>query len=262
MAEAFGVGTGIVGVLGLTIQITQVVVQFGLDWKHAPSDVANFMRELRSLKTVLSEIRTNLDDPNFKEAFIDRPSVLQSELGSNTPSIAETKLTIESCKVELERVLSELKMRNSKHRLGWERLRGAFLAKSTRDSVEKLSRYCQIFNDMASVDALTLAVNTWTGVKEMKQEQQEWHSDERNQAILHWISTLSFEERQRDILSKRHPETGKWLLDHEVFKYWQNGVRGEPSVLWCPGIGNMLISLALVSETNLFIAGAGKSVMT
>ena len=262
MAEAFGVGAGIVGVLSLTIQITQIVVQFGLDWKHAPSDVADFMRELRSLKTVLSETRTNLEDPKFKEAFQDRPSVLQSELGSKTPSMAETRLTIDSCTVELERVLSQLKMMNSKHRLGWERLRGVFLAKSTRDSVDKLNRYGQLFNNMASIDALTLAVSTYTGVKEIRREQQKWHSDEENQAILRWISTLSFEERQRDILSKRHPETGKWFLDQEVFKDWRNGVRGESSVLWCTGIGNMFMSLALLCETNLLIAGAGKSVMT
>ena len=250
MAEAFGVGAGIVGVLGLTIQITQIVVQFGLDWKHAPNDVADFMRELRSLKTVLSETRTNLEDPNFQEAFRDRPSVLQLELGSNTPSEAETKLTIESCKVELERVLRELKKKNSKHPLGWERLRAAFLAKSTRDSIDKLSRYGQLFNDMASIDTLTLAVSTFKGVKEMRREQQKWHSDAENQAILNWTSTLSFEERQRDILSKRHPETGKWFLDQEVFKNWRNGVRDEPSVLWCTGIGNMFVSLALLCETN------------
>ena len=262
MAEAFGVGAGIVGVLSLTIQITQVVVQFGLDWKHAPRDVTDCMRELQSLKTVLSETRTNLEDPNFAKAFQDRPSILQPELGPNTPTMDETKVSIDFCSVELESVLNELKTRDKGHRLGWDRLKGPFLAKSTRDSIDKLRHYGQLFKHMASIDAMTLAVTTWTEVKEMRREQQESHSDEKNQAILHWISTLSFEERQRDILSKRHPETGKWLLDQEVFKDWRNGVRGEPSVLWCPGIGNMCISLALLCETNLLIAGAGKSVMT
>ena len=262
MAEAFGVGSGIVGVLGLTIQITQVVVQFGLDWKNAPKDVTNFMRELQSLKTVLSETRTNLEDPNFVRAFQDRPSILQSELSPDTPTMDETKVSIDLCSKELEKVLSELKTRAKGHRLGWDRLKSPFLAKSTRDSIDKLRHYGQLFNHMASIDVMTLAVQTWTGVKEMRQEQQEWNSVENYQAILRWISPLSFEERQRDILSKRHPETGKWLLDHEVFKYWQNGVCGEPSVMWCPGIGNMLRSLALLCETNLLIAGAGKSVMT
>ena len=240
MAEAFGVGAGIVGVLGLTIQITQVVVQFGLDWKHAPKDVTGFMRELQSLKTVLSETRTNLEDPNFKEAFQYRSSILQSELGPKSLPMDETKLSIDFCRVELERVLGELRKRDRGHQLGWERLKGPFLAKSTRDSIDKLRYYGQLFNNMASIDTMTLAVTTLTEMKEARKEQQEWHNDEKTQATLTWLSSLSFEERQRDILSKRHPETGQWLLNHEVFQDWRNGGQGERSVLWCPGIGESL----------------------
>lgn len=149
MAEAFGVGAGIVAVLGLSIQITQVVVQFGLDWKDAPTEVKSFMNELQSLKTVLSETRTNfLEDSSFKDAFQDRPSILLSELGPNAPTVTETKLSIESCKAELETVLDGLKKRDKGHRMGWERLKGPFLAKSTRKSIDNLRYYCQIFNNI------------------------------------------------------------------------------------------------------------------
>jgi hypothetical protein len=54
MADPFGIGAGVVGAISLTIQIAQVVVQFGLDWKDAPDDVKNFMAELQSLNSVLS----------------------------------------------------------------------------------------------------------------------------------------------------------------------------------------------------------------
>ncbi len=50
MADPFGIGAGIVGVISLTIQITQAVVQSRLDWKGAPHDVKNFMTELQTLK--------------------------------------------------------------------------------------------------------------------------------------------------------------------------------------------------------------------
>ena len=43
MADPFSIGAGIVGVIGLTIQIAQVVVQFRLDWKDAPAEVKSFM---------------------------------------------------------------------------------------------------------------------------------------------------------------------------------------------------------------------------
>lgn len=246
MAEAFGVGAGIVGVLGLSIQITQVVVQFGLDWKDAPTEVKSFMNELQSLKTVLSETRTNfLEDVNFKDAFKDRPSMLLSKLGPNAPTVTETKLSIESCKAELETVLDGLKKRDKGHRMGWERLKGPFLAKSTRKSIDNLRYYCQIFNNMVSIDAMTLGVITNTEMREARREQREWHNAKENQETLTWISSLSFEEKQRDILSKRHLGTGQWLLDQDGFKAWRDNLHDKPSALWCPGI-----------------PGAGKSVMT
>lgn len=263
MAEAFGVGAGIVGVIGLTIQITQVVVQFGLDWENAPKEVKGFSRELRSLKTVLSETRTNfLDDPTFKEAFQARKSILLSQLGPNAPAATDTKLSIDSCKAELEKVLDKLKKRGEGNRIGWERLKGSFLTKSTRDSMEDLRHYFQAFNGMFSMDALTLGVNIHTEVREARREQKEWHNDEEYQKILTWISTLSFEEKQTDILSKRHPGTGEWLLVQDEFRSWRNDVSDVPSVLWCPGISKLLHASLLALMTDPSIVGAGKSVMT
>ena len=243
MAAGLDVAAGVVGVLGLTIQITQIVTQFGLDWKDAPTDVKNFMNELRSLKTVLSETRTNfLDDPNFKEAFEDRPSILLSELGPNAPTTAETKLSIESCKAELEMVLNGLKKRDEGSRMGWERLKGPFLAKSTRNSIDNLRRCCQLFNNMVSMDAMSLGLMIRTEVIAARREQQEWHNARENQAILTWISNLSFKEKQTDILSKRHPGTGQWLLERESFQDWRNGVHDRPSALWCPGMRKLVHS--------------------
>lgn len=242
------VGAGIVAVLGLTIQITQVVIQFGLDWKNAPTDVKSFMNELRSLKTVLSETRTNfLDDPNFKEAFKDRRSILLSELGPNTPTTADTKfdtnLSIESCKADLEMVLNGLKKRAEGSRMGWERLKAPFLAKSTLNSINSLRYWCQLFNNMVSIDAMSLGVMTHTEITDARREQQAWHNAKENQDILTWISNLSFQEEQTDILSKRHPGTGQWLLKQERFQDWRNGVHDQPSALWCPGMRKLAFLL-------------------
>ena len=241
MAEPFGVGAGIVGVLGLTIQIAQIVIQFGLDWKDAPTDVKSFMSELQSLKTVLSETNTNLlCNPDFKEAFENHPSIMLSELGPNAPAATETKLSIESCKGELEKLLDELKKRGEGHRIGWDRLKGAFHNKRTRSSIDKLHRQCQLFNNMVSIDATTLVLITQREIRQARREQKEWHNTEQNQKALTWLSNLSFEQKQRDILSKRHPGTGQWLLNLDTFKAWRDGHPNEPSTLWCPGIRKVL----------------------
>jgi hypothetical protein len=79
MAEAFGTGAGVVGVISLAIQITQVVIQFRMDWKDIPDNVKTFMAELGTLKTVLSETNSNiLLNLDFKAAFQNRPSLLLS----------------------------------------------------------------------------------------------------------------------------------------------------------------------------------------
>lgn len=113
MGEAFGVGAGIVGVLGLTIQISQVVVQFGLDWKDAPAAVKEFMSELQTLKTVLSETNTNLTlSPDFQAAFQGTSSVLLSHSNSEAETTSDTTVTIQSCRKALENLLAELEERS------------------------------------------------------------------------------------------------------------------------------------------------------
>jgi len=213
------------------------VVQFGLDWKDAPKDVKNFMTELQSLKTTLSETNTNiLLNPDFAEAFQDRPSTLLSQLGANAPSASDTKVMLETCQKELETLVSDLMKRAKEHRVGWERLKGPFLVKDTRKLVEMLHRQCQIFNSMLSIDAAVLGVTTYKEIKKAREEQQEWHKTEENQKILSWLSHLSFEDKQKDIFSKHHPGTGEWFLNKDEFKEWRDSGLDEPSILWCPGI--------------------------
>jgi hypothetical protein len=237
MAEAFGIGAGVVGVISLTIQIAQVVIEFGLDWKDAPHDVKNFMVELQTLQIVLSETNKNLIlNQDFAEAFEDRPSLLLSQLGTGAPSETSTKLMLASCQRELENLLGELKKSAKGHRVSWERFKRAFLAKHTKELVENLHRQCQTLNSMVSIDATFLGAITHKEVKEGRKEQQEWHQAEENRKILTWLSQMNFEDKQKDILSKRHPRTGEWFVELDEFQKWRDGDPDTPSILWCPGI--------------------------
>lgn len=261
MADPIGTGAGIVGVIGLAIQITQVVVQFGMDWKDAPENVKTFMAELGTLKTVLSETNTNIIlNPDFAAAFQNRPSLLLSQLGPEAPLTTDTNLMLEICRRELDSMLKELKKRGQGHRLGWERLKGAFLAKDTRDSVENLCRQCQTLNNMLSVDAAVLGATTYKEVREARKEQQEISLairggvDESNrrqenqeqqherQTILQWLTPIDFVSQQHDFITRRQEGTGQWLLDSVEFKAW---VKTDKQTLFCPGI-----------------PGAGKTILT
>ena len=57
-----------------------------------------FMAELGTLQTVLLETNTSiLLNPDFVAAFADRPSLLLSQLGPNTPPTTNTKRILEIC---------------------------------------------------------------------------------------------------------------------------------------------------------------------
>lgn len=240
MADPLSIAGGIVGVLGLTILITQIVVQFGLDWKDAPKEAKSIVRELQSLRVVMSEIEKaefclslNTD---FVDAFQDRPSILLSELGPNAPATTETKLSINVCKQELENLLDKLKKIGKGNRVGWERLKASFLVKDLQKSIDKAYCQCRILNDMISYDAINLGVSTLGQVKRARKEQKEWHDAQENQEMLGWLSNLDFKQKQTDILSKQLSGTGEWFLNLDMFRAWRNGHQDTSSTLCCPGI--------------------------
>jgi hypothetical protein len=51
--------------------------------------------------------------------------------------------------------------------------------------------------------------------------------------ILQWVSAKSVRARHIAIVEHIQPETGLWLLKHDLFRSW---VDGDDNVLWCPGI--------------------------
>jgi hypothetical protein len=263
MTEPFSIGTGVVGVIGLAIQVSQVMVQFGLDWKDAPHDAKVFMAELQTLKTTLSETNTNLIlNSDFAEAFQNRPSILLSQLGPNVPPTTDTKLMLEICEKELKDVLKELEKRAKGHRVGWERMKGAFLAKNTRGSVENLHRQCQALNNMVTIDAAVLGTTTYKEAKNARKEQQDaraeqqeaqekqqaWHQAGVDKELLTWLTPVDYATQQSDFISRRQEGTGQWLLDSDQFRTW---VDQNNQTLFCPGIpgaGKTINTAIIINE--------------
>lgn len=57
--------------------------------------------------------------------------------------------------------------------------------------------------------------------------------DEEFEKILSWLSPVSFQDKQADVLQSVQPGTGKWFLESDKFRNW---LSGDASLLWCPGI--------------------------
>ena len=265
MADPFTIGTGVVSIIGLAIQVAQMVTQFGLSWKDAPHEVKAFMAELQALKTTLSETNTNLiTNPDFAEAFQNRPSILLSQLGPNAPSTTNTMLMLGICEKELQDVLKELKRRAKGHRIGWERVKGAFLAKNTRESVTNLHRQCQMLNNMVTIDAAVLGATTYKEIKDARKEQQEaraeqqkaqekqqtWRQTEADKELLTWLTPIDYATKQSDFINRRQHGTGQWLLNSDEFRAW---VDQYNQTLFCPGIpgaGKTISTAIVIDELN------------
>jgi hypothetical protein len=242
MADPFG----IVGVIGVIGQIAQVAVKLGLDWKDAPVDAKRFITEIQTLKTILSETHTNiLVNDDFKNAFDGRHSTFLAQLGdpakpTNPPT--NTSEMVSACKQELDSLLDGLTKRAQGHRVGWERLKGAFLARKTRETVENLQRQCEALNSLMAVDALALGARIHKEVTDARKEQQLWQVDRENKAVLDWVATVDYSSQHSDFIGRRQPGTGQWLLDSTEYQQWTETAK---QTLFCPGI-----------------PGAGKTILT
>jgi len=267
MTDPVSTGAGLVGVIGLAIQITQLVVQFGTDWKDAPKNVKSFMNELGILQTVLSVTNTNiLVNPDFAAAFQNRASVLLSQLGANAPSTTDTNLMLEICRKELASLLEELQKGKEGHRLGWDRLKAAFKAKGRRESVENLCRQCQTLNNMVSIDTAVLGATTYKEVREAREEEKEvslvirsgvdesnrrqevQEQQQERRAILDSLTPIDYSAQQHDFISRRQKGTGQWLLKSAEFQAW---LKADKGTLFCPGIpeaGKTILSSIVVDE--------------
>jgi hypothetical protein len=197
------------------------------------------MAELQILKTALSETNTNLIlNPEFRKAFADQPSALLSQLqGYSTGSDkSQAEIATSECRNELNKLLVKLEKRGRGHKIGWERFETPFLLPSARQSVKNLYRLCQSLNSLVSIDASLLGARTYNLVETARNEHEAWHDADENEKVLKWLSNLSFSNKQSENLSKRHPGTGIWLLEHDKFRKWRDGSADTGGILWCPGI--------------------------
>ncbi|KAH8144849.1 uncharacterized protein LAJ45_11119 [Morchella importuna] len=73
--------------------------------------------------------------------------------------------------------------------------------------------------------------------------------DQLRHELLAWLSELDFDKDHERIYSRRHGDTGNWLIDSSKFKDWEDSK--ESSLLWCygtPGVGKSILA-SLVLET-------------
>ncbi len=59
-------------------------------------------------------------------------------------------------------------------------------------------------------------------------------AEARRIQILHWLSSLSYNEYHNRVKSGVFAGTGQWLLSHPIFQKWQ--IESANSLLWLHGL--------------------------
>ncbi|KAI8651561.1 hypothetical protein NCS55_01401500 [Fusarium keratoplasticum] len=223
MAEPFS----IIGLLGVAAQFTQLAVNFGCDWKDVPEDTIALITELQGLKAVLSVTHINiLIHHDLRDAFLGRRAVNLSQPGIGDPSTTTAGM-VSSCKAGLEDLLKALRQCEKGHRVGRQRIKGAFNAKPTRDKVKDLHRRCEILNNMVSIN---FQAATYNEAKAIREEQRDWRQSEENKEV-----------------QPGYP----WFLNRDEFKQWRDSQSNTTSALWCPGMpgaGKTVISSVVIDH--------------
>ncbi|RWA07972.1 hypothetical protein EKO27_g7139 [Xylaria grammica] len=85
--------------------------------------------------------------------------------------------------------------------------------------------------------------------KQNEQENIRQNRDEE-EAILHWLSQIDFADQQTDLLRRREPGTGEWLLTSSKYRSW---IKSRRQTLFCPGVpgaGKSMIASIVIDDLS------------
>ncbi|RPA71970.1 hypothetical protein BJ508DRAFT_232015, partial [Ascobolus immersus RN42] len=266
MAEAFGVGSGVVGVVSLGLQLSGMIHKFGLDFKDAPEEVKRILLELSTIQTILLEVQNSIiSNQDLGSAFSGaHRSALLTHLDPTSNSDGARML--QEYGKELIKVIAELKKMSDKgaKRMGWSRIKTAFLSPQTQEAVGVFHRQLQLLSNISTFDSLVLGARTNNELKvvsklgtstndELKvvsRRQVDHYANKKQLRILDWLTqnSVSYGVQHSDFLERRLPGTGQWLFEMEEFKRWHDG---EIRTLLChgiPGAGKTMITCLTIDH--------------
>ncbi|KAF4837594.1 Ankyrin-3 [Colletotrichum siamense] len=207
MAEILGIAAAAIQLTELTIKILSEGYAFLNKTVGAPTEIRQLLTETAALDCLLSRLR-DLSHPT-----------------NPAPANENVLLRLEQIGVE-----DGERVRNIAKRLTWS-LRAQ---KEVQESLDRLRR-------MKETLSTALETNTALAIDriETKVNQTDW------QRVFSWVCPVTHLQTQdtlQDLLSRRHPGSGLWLVESEAFGNWVNDRSEE--LLWITGL-----------------PGAGKSVL-
>ncbi|KAI9838332.1 MAG: hypothetical protein M1819_005600 [Sarea resinae] len=227
----------LLGTLIAVCQVTPVIVQYLRDIKHVSSESKKLLLEIKSASGVIRILRDIEEEAGPEDRW--------------AAPVQTLKGSVEEYQLLLKRVESKLALTARGPKKIGKAVVWPFQKKEIGEILGAMERYKTTFLSSLQHVQIELSKDITENMMSIKQDSHQTRKavatliDNNNDRVfkdlMFWLSPLNFQIKQRDIYSKHHEGTDRWIFQETLFQEWE---KGSERVLWCPGI-----------------LGAGKTVM-
>ncbi|RYP43045.1 hypothetical protein DL770_011882 [Monosporascus sp. CRB-9-2] len=254
------------------LQLSSDVVKYIIGATGAVKDRRRLREEILACESILLQLQDHADDADEGTKWWEKIKALE---GPDTP-LYRLGIALEAVMAKLEPKKGLAKARSA---LKWpfdekevEKLISAMqreksilqlamtnecrqlireIKKSSGENRELLLELIQTIKDNATEDTgqFTKLNTILVEIQESQGDLKDCAGELRDQrvnleqrTILDWITPIDYAPQQSDIINRRQPGTGQWLLDSAEYQDW---LKDDKQTLFCPGI-----------------PGAGKTILT
>ncbi|KAK3333052.1 ankyrin repeat-containing domain protein [Cercophora scortea] len=237
--DPLSLAASIAGLAGTVATVVSITYQYGSSVLSASQSRKNFLKELQTLRTTLQQLEGIVaDEDAVSRQFTDA----SASLG---PAVDECTAELNRLQEKLQQVVDGRGMKGVMHRLIWP-----LTEKDTLRTMGMLERYRGLFQLGLSVDTWKLLSETFSGVVSIKKTQEFMQRDSKSHQLLDWLSNFDYRAKHAEVVRRRVPDTGRWLLESPEFTDFIKCDAGS-QMLWCyglPGAGKSVVSSMVIDH--------------
>ncbi|KAI1377192.1 hypothetical protein F4677DRAFT_459094 [Hypoxylon crocopeplum] len=216
--------------VGDFITVIKLVNKVRKEFAGAPSQFREVSDEVRGLSIVLQDVEIDVSEHELDEK---QKSNLQNITNSCRSVLDDLEVALDKYR-ELE---SRQKGIDKAARRAWKRL--TWEPNDIRDLRHRIT------SNTVLLSSFSQQCSSRHIVKLVRNQ-----DDHERRAILDWLTPYDYAPQQADLISRRQPDTGQWLLGSPEYQTW---VETKKQTLFCPGIpgaGKTIIASIVIDSLS------------
>lgn len=261
MADPLSIAASIAGLVSLTGSVFGLLCKLSLHQK-------DFHREITELQTVTRELSVLLHDLSLLATALQTEPTFDGSF--RLEHVDSCERIVHGVKTKLEKICSANPPRNRPAKFvksTINRLKRPYSSKEFEKLLADLARHKETISLALSVDSMKALLETLSkqrylskGVSDIRDTVNEIKTrifvDEHREKILDFFLPVNPQINFETSIRLRHPMTGLWLLEEQVFKNWIYNPNAKLWMSGIPGAGKTVIAGSIIEEV-LTVASRG-----